>query len=87
MSIDFTPLVRPGFVRLARRTDSWDTESVNIQKKVLRSLLERGADTEYGKLYGFRSILRERDYVKAYRESMRATAGTGRIPEAGTVSR
>ncbi|MDE6532110.1 MAG: GH3 auxin-responsive promoter family protein [Muribaculaceae bacterium] len=68
MSIDFTPLVRPGFVRLARRTDSWDTESVNIQKKVLRSLLERGADTEYGKLYGFRSILRERDYVKAYRE-------------------
>lgn len=38
MGIDFTPLVRGGFVRRARRTDSWAYDTETLQKEVLRSL-------------------------------------------------
>jgi len=68
MAIDFTPLVRPGFIRLARRTDSWADGSGSIQREVLRGLLKRAANTEYGRLYGFRDILREQRLVEAYME-------------------
>jgi hypothetical protein len=67
MAIDFTPLVRPGFLRLARRTDSWGEKSGDIQRDVLCGLLSRASSTEYGKLYGFRDVLRERNVVDAYR--------------------
>lgn len=64
--IDFTPLFRPGFVRLARRTDRWGADSADIQLGVLRSLLAKGAKTEYGRRYGFHDILASADVASAY---------------------
>lgn len=65
--MDLTPLIRPGFVKQAERTASWTRNSDSIQREVLRSLLERGRNTDYGRRYDFASILRERDFVSAYR--------------------
>lgn len=65
--MDLTPLIRPGFVKQAERTDSWTRNSDSLQRDVLRSLLERGRETVYGRRYDFASILRERDFVSAYR--------------------
>ncbi len=64
--IDFTPIIRIGFERLATRTDRWDTDSDDIQKNVLRNLLKRGADTVYGRKYGFSNILTGKDIYSAY---------------------
>lgn len=66
MKIDFTPLVRGRFIRLAARTDSWVTTSDSRQLDVLRSLLRRGGDTEYGRLYGMAGMAGERDLYAAY---------------------
>ena len=65
--MDLTPIIRPGFIKLARRTDAWTRDSDDIQHNVLKSLLERGKDTEYGRRYDFASILREKDLGAAYR--------------------
>lgn len=70
MAIDFTPLVRRGFVRRAKRTDSWACDSEMTQRRVLHSLLTRGADTEYGRLNGFKEVLKERDVAHAMSESL-----------------
>ncbi|MDE6768761.1 MAG: GH3 auxin-responsive promoter family protein, partial [Muribaculaceae bacterium] len=54
-------------MKQAERTDSWTRNSDSLQRDVLRSLLERGRETVYGRRYDFASILRERDFVSAYR--------------------
>lgn len=64
---DFTPIFRPWFVRLAKRTDNWGSESEHLQRRVLASLLTRAKDTEYGKRHDFAGILRSRDVASAYR--------------------
>lgn len=51
MRIDFTPLVRGSFIKLAERTDSWATESSRMQIEVLRGLLSRGGGCEYLRKY------------------------------------
>lgn len=66
MGIDFTPLVRGGFVRRARRTDSWAYDTETLQKEVLRSLLHRARHTEYGRRYGFDILSGNRDFAEAY---------------------
>ena len=66
MKIDFTPIVRPGFVKLAERTDSWRSDSDSLQAGVLRRLLERAAHTEYGKTYDFSSIKSSGNVYGAY---------------------
>ncbi|MDE6753403.1 MAG: GH3 auxin-responsive promoter family protein, partial [Muribaculaceae bacterium] len=58
MKFDFTPLVRKRFVRLADRTDRWNISGEEIQRGVLKSLLERGGQTEYGRRYDFQDIAR-----------------------------
>lgn len=65
--MDLTPIIRPGFVKLARRTDAWTRNSDTLQKELLRKLLVKGRDTEYGRRYDFSSILREKDFISAYR--------------------
>ena len=68
MSLNFTPFARPGFVRLARRTDSWSSDSEDLQRTVLYRLLQKGKHTEYGREYGFEDILRHNDVAKAFAE-------------------
>ncbi len=65
--MDLTQLIGRGFVKQAERTDAWTRNSDSLQRDVLRSLLERGRSTVYGRRYDFTSILRERDFVSAYR--------------------
>lgn len=52
MSFDFTPFARPGFVRQAKRTDSWAERSEDIQRGVLEKLIKNYARTEYGRRFG-----------------------------------
>ena len=65
--MDLTSLIGRGFIKQAERTDSWTRNSDALQRDVLRSLLERGRNTVYGRRHDFASILRERDFVSAYR--------------------
>lgn len=65
--MNLTQLIGRGFVKQAERTDAWSRNSDSLQREVLRSLLERGRTTVYGRRYDFASILREKDFVSAYR--------------------
>lgn len=66
--MNFTPIARPWFAKRARRTDRWTEDSAEIQERVLRSLLMRGAGCEIGKRYDFKELARskhpERDYMQ-----------------------
>ena len=66
MRIDFTPLFRSRFVKIAKRTDKWKGNTENIQRKVLSKLLKKGASTEYGKANGFDKILESDDIYESY---------------------
>ncbi|MDE5808609.1 MAG: GH3 auxin-responsive promoter family protein, partial [Muribaculaceae bacterium] len=66
--MNYTPLARIIFNRIARRTDSWNREEDLIQRKLLRSLLKRGKNTEVGRRYGFGEILESPDIYKAFCE-------------------
>ncbi|ROT05242.1 hypothetical protein EEL33_12505 [Muribaculaceae bacterium Isolate-037 (Harlan)] len=61
MRIDFTPLVRGSFIKLAERTDSWATESSRMQIEVLRGLLSRGGGCEYLRKYVVTDLKRASD--------------------------
>ena len=56
MSLDFTPLVRPIFVRRASRTDNWGSTSEDVQRQVLQRLLRRASRTETGRRYGYAEL-------------------------------
>ena len=71
--MNFTPLVKPHFVRRARRTLSWASDGDRLQSEMLRRLLARAASTEVGNRYGFTDILRENDPAKALRNVYRAS--------------
>ncbi|MDE6338754.1 MAG: GH3 auxin-responsive promoter family protein, partial [Muribaculaceae bacterium] len=59
--MDFTPLARPYFEYLARRTDRWGERLDDIQLTQLRSLLNRASDCEIGRLYGFKELAKMAD--------------------------
>lgn len=54
--MDFTSVLRPYFLHIARRTDRWNAAGEDVQLNQLRSLLRRAADTEVGKKYDFREL-------------------------------
>lgn len=66
MKIDFTPFVRRSFVKLAERTDCWSSDSEDLQRGVLRSLLMRGGETEYMSSYRFGEIAGQRNLYEEY---------------------
>lgn len=51
--MDLTPLMRPYFVKVAQRTDSWGVAGKDVQLDQLRSLLLRASSCEVGRRYGF----------------------------------
>lgn len=57
--MDPTPLLRPYFTHIARRTDSWGERGADIQLQQLRSLMRRGAASEPGRRLDFASLSRE----------------------------
>ena len=54
--LNLTPLVRPYFERIAKRTDSWGASGDDLQIAQLRSLLRRAAGCEVGRRYNFREL-------------------------------
>ncbi len=64
--MDFTPLFRKRFVKLAERTDSWTRDAEDLQRGVLRSLIERARDTEVGRRHDFASMLREKNPARVW---------------------
>ena len=51
--MDFTPILRPYFVWVAKRTDVWSSSGDDVQRGQLHSLLCRARNTEIGRRYGF----------------------------------
>lgn len=70
MRIDFTPIVRNYFRKVARRSDAWIQNTDAIQMDILRQHLKLAKETEFGKSHGFSDILESRDSYEAYRESI-----------------
>lgn len=66
--MDYTPLSRIIFNRIAHRTQSWNKSSERIQRDVLRTLLIGGKNSEIGEKYGFADILASSDIFKSYKE-------------------
>ena len=70
MKIDFTPLVRPYFLKVAGRTQSWKGNTERIQRRILESHLRKAQDTKYGKAHGFSDILSGGDIYEEFRKSV-----------------
>lgn len=76
MRIDLTPLARGYFRNSARRCQSWRGETEAIQRKVLKNLIAKAGNTEFGIKHGFRDILHgnEADIYERYREAVAPAA-------------
>lgn len=57
--MDLTPLMRPYFERIARRTDKWSEAGKDVQLAQLRSLLHRASGCEIGRKYDFAGLARK----------------------------
>lgn len=66
--MDFTPLTRKWFERIASRTDTWGERSEDIQKGVLRNLLQEASSTFYGHRHHFQDALNSGALYRAYSE-------------------
>ena len=65
--MNYTPIARLIFDKIARRTDRWTTEEKEIQLRQLRSLLKRGSSTEPGRRHDFASIAASEDVYEEFR--------------------
>ena len=66
MKIDFTPIVRPYFTKIANRTSKWEGRTRHIQLYVLLNNLKRAENTEIGRKYGFTEILNSSNPYKEF---------------------
>ncbi|MCM1029111.1 MAG: GH3 auxin-responsive promoter family protein [Pseudoflavonifractor sp.] len=71
--IDFTPIVRPIFSRRVEAARRWSATPEATQRRVLATLLRRGAATRWGAAHGFGAIrsyeeYRDREPVTPYEE-------------------
>lgn len=60
--IDFTPIVRPIFMRRVAASRRWKADVEGAQRRVLDQLLKQASSTEWGRRYGFGSINSYADY-------------------------
>ena len=70
MKVDFTPIVRNRFRKIAERTKAWATETESIQRQVLVKNLTRAEHTAYGRIKSFEEILKSGDAYKAFKDSL-----------------
>lgn len=68
--MDFTPIAKHIFASRARRTENWKGHVEDLQRKQLEWLLNRAADTEIGRKYGFKEILNSYNPVAAYQAAV-----------------
>ncbi len=62
-------LIKRG-IKLRQKFDISRNKPIQYQKRVLRQLLMKARDTEFGRFYDFNSILNSQDTTKAFRESV-----------------
>lgn len=72
--MNFTPIVRPLFLRRAQRTDLWGERSAELQRAQLLRLLRRASATEYGRSHDFLHIAASSDPVGEYRRRVPVVA-------------
>lgn len=70
MALDFTPLIRPFFIRRATRTNAWRGQSHQIQCDQLKWLIHKARNTEIGRRYRFGYIDRLADPYEAFRRTV-----------------
>ncbi len=66
--MDFTPILRPYFERVAKRTDTWSSSGEDVQLKQLHSLLRRAQKTEVGRKYGFEELSRMQNAYSEFKD-------------------
>ena len=64
--MNFTPLVRPHFLKRAARCEAWRDASADLQLSQLRRLLLTAARTETGRRHGFSLIAGASDLYREY---------------------
>lgn len=62
--MSITSIIRPFFRSRYRAIERYGTHAEEIQRKVLAHLLQRAADTEWGKRYGYESMRNYEDFAK-----------------------
>lgn len=62
--MNITSIIRPFFRSRYRAIERYGTHAEEIQRKVLAHLLQRAADTEWGKRYGYESMRNYEDFAK-----------------------
>lgn len=70
MRIDFTPLFRPYFIKIARRTGGWSGNIREIQTEMLRKLVKKAQHTEYGLIHDYASIADSDDIYGEYSKNV-----------------
>lgn len=68
--MNFTPIARLIMQRAAQRTDCWATNSEEIQKSQLKSLIRRAAETDFGQRHDFTEILSSADIYKSFADQV-----------------
>ncbi|MBO4965378.1 MAG: GH3 auxin-responsive promoter family protein [Muribaculaceae bacterium] len=70
MAFDFTPLIRPYFIRRAARTDSWQHLTPQIQRDQLKWLLHKARRTLVGQRYQFETLSKLADPYESFRRTV-----------------
>ena len=60
--MDLTGIIKPIFNLRLKEIELYNTQPGNIQEKVLKSLLQKAANTEWGKKYDYKSIKNYNEY-------------------------
>lgn len=68
--LDFTPLFRPYFKKIARRTNAWRGNIRKIQTDVLHRLVKKAERTDYGVNHYFSDILDADDIYSRFAENL-----------------
>lgn len=68
--MDFTPILRPYFIRVSEKTELWQQRGMDVQLSVLRSLLKRGCHCEVGQRFGFKDLVGLRNLYIRYADRL-----------------
>ena len=70
MRIDFTPIVRPYFHKIASRVNLWKDNSEKIQRQVLLNNISRAAASQFGKIHGFDLMIASPDPYNVFSKAV-----------------